>query len=491
MVLPGGNRVWLIATIGVLCFVIAALLPTFLAFIKYITVNKLMVLNPNSQLYASWVDPPIKMYQKYYFFNVINKDNILEGEKPEVVQIGPYTYRQHMPKKNIVWNNNHTVTFVEPQTYIFDRSLSVGDEHDTFTSINIPLVTLAYMIRDKTGLMQSVLEKIVSATKEELFINLTVSELIWGYPEPLFKVLQPFMDKKLGGKFGLLMGRNNSNVGALTVFTGEDDKSKLNVINVWAGKKKLNYWDSEEANMINGTDGSMYHPFARKDEIKYMFTPDMCRSMPYVFESEVLYRDVTLWHFPLAKYAYANGTEFPPNQGFCKPKCLPSGLQDIGTCRSGAPMQLSNPHFYDGDPMLAKAIGGLKPNRELHENYMDVEPLMGIPWRFAERLQINIFAEKSDYIKQMGDIESVYFPVLWFEQKVEVTDEIVSIYNKGFVLPKAICDVLRYVFIGVGIILCAIAALELASKQRKTKVLRKEPSIQNKDEDLEGKPLLA
>ncbi|XP_077987922.1 scavenger receptor class B member 1-like isoform X2 [Glandiceps talaboti] len=398
-----------------------------------------------------------------------------------------------MPRENVTWNDNYTVTYVQPQTYIFDRSLSVGDENDTFTTINIPLVTLADMMKDMPGIVQKLMEDIILASKEELFIELTVKDLVWGYPEPLFKMLQPLVGKSLipSDRFGFLMGRNNSGVGTFTVFTGKDDKSKLNVVDVWAGKKKLDYWDSEIANKINGTDGSMYHPFARKDEIKYIFTPDMCRSMPYVYESELSYRGVTLWHFPLAKYAYANGTEYPPNQGFCKPKCVPSGLLNVGACRSGAPMQVSNPHFYDGDPMLAEAIGGLKPSRELHENYMDVEPLMGMPWRFAERLQLNIFAEKVDNIKQTGDIRSLFFPVLWFEQSVLVTDDIVALYKHGFTIPGIVCGIMQYVFYGVGVILIvAVVVIVIRRHRRKLNTLL-DPSIQTNGIDSEKKPLLS
>lgn len=42
-------------------------------------------------------------------------------------------------------------------------------------------------------------------------------------------------------------------------------------------RSKLKFWTSEESNMINGSDGSAFHPLLTKDERIYIFTPDLCR----------------------------------------------------------------------------------------------------------------------------------------------------------------------------------------------------------------------
>ncbi|XP_070538993.1 scavenger receptor class B member 1-like isoform X2 [Ptychodera flava] len=487
---------WKLALLGataLVCLAASALLPHITSAIDSSAVHELMVINPDSQMYAGWVDPPIQMHQKFYFFDVQNKDEILQGAKPVVRQIGPYTYRTHMPKENITWNDNFTVSYVEPQIYIFNRSMSVGDENDTFTSVNLPLMTMIHMMESLPGFLQRLMEGLIKDTKEKLFMELSVKDLIWGYPEPLFKKLQPLAGKKLipSDHFGFLMGRNNSNVGIFTVFTGEDDRSKLNVVDRWAGNYKLDYWNTEIANMINGTDGSMYHPYVNKSEVLYIFTPDMCRSMPYEYEEDTTYEGVTLLHFPLTKYAYENGTDYPPNEGFCKPECLPSGLLSVGACRGGAPMSVSNPHFYNGDPMLAEAIGGLSPSKELHENFLDMEPKMGLPWRFAERLQLNIYVEKNPNIHETGNVQSNHFPVLWFEERVQVTDDIVRKYKNGFILPNIISFYMKFVLFAVAGILIIVLVVILVKRQTKLKnpeVVKK--NIQSEDGDPEKKPLL-
>ena len=38
---------------------------------------------------------------------------------------------------------------------------------------------------------------------------------------------------------------------------------------------------------------------------------------------------------------------------------------------------MSTPHYLDGDPKLAEAIDGIKPDREKHVTYLNLEPMTG------------------------------------------------------------------------------------------------------------------
>ena len=39
-----------------------------------------------------WIDPPVTPLIRFYFFNVTNPADFLEGAKPKLVEVGPYTY---------------------------------------------------------------------------------------------------------------------------------------------------------------------------------------------------------------------------------------------------------------------------------------------------------------------------------------------------------------------------------------------------------------
>lgn len=51
------------------------------------------------------------------------------------------------------------------------------------------------------------------------------------------------------------------------------------------------------------------------------------------------------------------------------------GLQNISPCQYGAPVYISNPHFYQSDPQLLSAVEGLQPNNTLHETYFKIQPV--------------------------------------------------------------------------------------------------------------------
>lgn len=45
----------------------------------------------------------------------------------------------------------------------------------------------------------------------------------------------------------------------------------------------------------------------------------------------------------------------------------------------GAPVYISNPHFYLADPDLLDAVDGLKPNQSQHETYFKIQPVSSRP----------------------------------------------------------------------------------------------------------------
>ena len=75
----------------------------------------------------------------------------------------------------------------------------------------------------------------------------------------------------------LSMQKNNTDDGVYTVFTGESDINKLGIIDKYNGAKSINFWTSDQANMVNGTDGTVGPPFINKSLIVGMFSTDICR----------------------------------------------------------------------------------------------------------------------------------------------------------------------------------------------------------------------
>ena len=43
--------------------------------------------------FKNWNHAPLPVYMNYYVFNYTNVDDILNGSKPYVQQLGPYAYK--------------------------------------------------------------------------------------------------------------------------------------------------------------------------------------------------------------------------------------------------------------------------------------------------------------------------------------------------------------------------------------------------------------
>lgn len=52
-----------------------------------------VVLENGTEAFDAWENPPAPIYMQFYFFNLTNPLEVLDGERPAVVEIGPYTYR--------------------------------------------------------------------------------------------------------------------------------------------------------------------------------------------------------------------------------------------------------------------------------------------------------------------------------------------------------------------------------------------------------------
>ena len=102
----------------------------------------------------------------------------------------------------------------------------------------------------------------------------------------------------------------------------------------------LSIWSNNYANMINGTDGTIWHPNARKDELIYTFSNDICRSVYLKFnQTRKNAFNINTYRYILPNDIYANSSN---NEGFClnytmsnnvqQLKCLPSGLFSLSSC---------------------------------------------------------------------------------------------------------------------------------------------------------------
>ncbi|XP_060923817.1 lysosome membrane protein 2c [Limanda limanda] len=421
-------------------------------------VKKKVVLENGTETLEAWENPPAPIYMQFYFFNVTNPLEVLDGDRPAVVEIGPYTYREYRPMEQVNFLDNDTkVAAVNTKTYIFQPNMSRGPETELIRTVNIPAMTVMEMVKDNSfdRIMVSAYMKSIG---EELFTTRTVGELLWGYEDPLLKALHLVNPKLVvDAVFGLFYKSNASNDGDYVFFTGRQNYKDFSRVDTWNGNSSLNWWTSDECNMINGTNGAFFHPVITKTETLYMFTSDLCRSLYTLYEGDVTVKGINGYRFVPPSEVFANMTVNPANAGFCVPagKCLGSGLLNVSVCKQGAPIIMSSPHFYQADEQIVKDVFGMVPKKEYHETFIDIDPLTGIILQAAKRLQINVFVEKLPAFSQTGNVRKVVFPVVYLNESV-VLDDASVLKLRAIAVEQNVVVNIPFMLVGLGIILGGI-----------------------------------
>jgi len=386
-----------------------------------------ILLEKNSKAFQSWLHPPAKILREYYFFDVLNPSEIESGiAKPQVIQRGPYVYSEVWEKKNANFLDQDTLRFSPVITIHFEPSLSNGTEDDLITFLNIPAVSMIESLMNAQTNAFSVLgiNLMFKMLQTKLFVTKTVGQLISGYDDPLMKMASIIMPNQVkNGQFSILNGRNGTAWQNFTINTGKSKAQNVGKVKSWNDLKSLNFWDSETANMINGTDGSVYGPFRTKDQVLYSFNSGMCRSYRMEYLKDNVIKGIKTFDFHLPKYMFYNTTYNPDNIGFCGKdnKCFANGVQNISKCYTGASAFISLPHFLNAEPgVFENMIDGLKPEESLHDFILHFEPTTGVPISGNIRLQISFYVQQFSQIDLVKNIKPTMIPVFWFDDSVEL-----------------------------------------------------------------------
>uniref|UniRef100_A0A673VFC1 Scavenger receptor class B member 2 n=1 Tax=Suricata suricatta TaxID=37032 RepID=A0A673VFC1_SURSU len=373
------------------------------------TIEKNIVLRNGSETFDSWKKPPLPVYIQFYFFNVTNPEEILRGETPRLEEVGPYTYRELRNKADIQFGDNGTtISAVSNKAYVFERNQSVGDPKiDLIRTLNIPAVTA--MEWAQLRFLRELIEALLKAYQQTLFVTHTVDELLWGYKDEILSLVSVFKPE-ISPYFGLYYGKNGTNDGDYVFLTGEDNYLNFTKIVEWNGKT------------------SVYITFSDFESVQGL------PAFRFTVPAEVL----------------ANTSD---NAGFCIPKgnCLGSGVLNISVCKNGAPIILSFPHFYQAEERFVSAIDGMHPNKDYHETFADINPLTGIILRAAKRIQINVFVRKFDDFVETGNIRTMVFPVMYINESVLIDKETAS-RLKSVINTTLIITNIPYIIMALGVL---------------------------------------
>ena len=453
----------------------------------------LLKISNTSDLFPIWKNPPVQPILHIYLFNYTNTNLWLDGNTSLAVdEIGPYVFKETWTKSSIVFHPDDTVSYDLNKTYHFMSELSSGrPDKDVVILPNIPLFSAGYVMEDADSISLSGFRAAVSSVAGvnlPLFVQRNVSDVLWGYDDPLTEMGQMMMPKeeveKAKGRFGLFVGKNGTSVGRYRVGTGVQDEDRVSQVTHFNGEANFEAWKSDECNRVKGSEGSLFPPGVSVNDQLSVLVPDLCRSLEFTFEEYTLLEDVSALRMRPHDDMWKYGGNKTLNSCFCSisedtdeemddfftfddddfgddhslTTCPPDGVFDVSKCKFGAPMAVSWPHLLDSDPANVK-VEGLSPNSSLHMPYMDIRPDLGLPLAAHIRMQINIKMSKSPAFKEFKKLpeelakEPMYAPIMWFDDVIEKpTEELMVLLRDALrVGPNLVLGTFMFVFILVSV----------------------------------------
>ncbi|VDQ13988.1 unnamed protein product [Trichobilharzia regenti] len=337
----------LIIVFSVLIFLSLLSLCILYPFMWYLITRQTRII-PGSFVYPEWLQPSIPVYAQFYLFNLTNPVEFQAGEKPRVEQLGPYTYREQRVKFNVSMTNEF-ISYRERKQYYFDKNLSNGTEADVITGVNLAFVTIAEKMNSMPWFLDRVIELIEKYLSDTLIVRKTVNELLWGYEDQFLSLLVKLGLNIPTTRIGLMINVNNTLSDSITIDSGLMSSQMVGRIVKFHGNDTLSYWTTPTANMINGTDGTIFHPFITQGEKPYIFSADLCRSLQFYADSVTQMNQLPVIKFLPMPDTFKSPKSYEKNRGFCLnwPDCYGDGVLDMSSCQPGAPVAMSQPHFLN------------------------------------------------------------------------------------------------------------------------------------------------
>jgi len=163
-----------------------------------------------------WAKSNALVFRKFFFFDVKNPKEILKGAKPELIERGPYVYRENKLNINIKFQGDNLLSYNQINTLYFEPNLSVGNESDMITFLNIPAAAMIdKAIRESTQHTGKInfgylaLNGIIDYLQVDLFLTKSIGQFISGYDDQLLQFGNSIMpDVIKSDKFSLLSSVN-------------------------------------------------------------------------------------------------------------------------------------------------------------------------------------------------------------------------------------------------------------------------------------------
>ncbi|VDO02507.1 unnamed protein product [Rodentolepis nana] len=222
-------------------------------------------------------------------FNITNSEEVVGSEaKPKLQTVGPYVYRRETKKLGITYTDEceskKCLVYSESSQMYFEANKSSAfPENETITVPNIIKVVCRYLFPGDGFFARKSRE--VCCWSDEVFMKSKASSYMWGFE------IEGFL-KNVASYYGIVKNLNDTLDGPFTINTGEGDITKLGELEAFKGMTSHYIWDTDYANMLNGTTDVVTPPGLKLGDKRYIFFAGLCRSFSFTATEAVFSEDV-------------------------------------------------------------------------------------------------------------------------------------------------------------------------------------------------------
>ena len=251
-------------------------------------------------------------------------------------------------------------------------------------------------------------------------------------------------------------------VDEFTIKTGKEDISKVGQVVEFNGKDTIDIWAGPLE--IEGTQGTQFAPGVTEDDTLDVFNVDLMRVVELEYDD-----DTEVYGIDLLEFKLADDT-FVPNSFYFMDT---PGLVNLATVEKyqKVPVRVSNPHFFATAPSVQQGVIGMSPNDDLHETYVDVEPITGIVMKAAMRAQVNFEVTPTEIY--LPNISNAVMPILWFEFAGEIPEYLAEEFKGLVYWALDLKEKLPLACLGLGAALCIPGAAITANQEIKRRKYKK------------------
>jgi len=200
---------------------------------------------------------------------------------------------------------------------------------------------------------------------------------------------------------------------------------------------------------------SQVWPGLKDDDLIFTYVSDLDRMVTLFTNQTFEYKGITMRRFMVPDIGMQNSTIFPQNALYYQ--FGKAGVSNLTSCRGGAPIFMSKPHFLGADPFYFARLEGLNPDPELHNTHVDIEPTLGTEMHAEKRLQVNVRIS-TEPLLYPNVSDDFYVPVVWIEQSGHLTDPQAAEFKGKIYFTQALIKYLRIFGILVGAVVLVASA---------------------------------